>query len=72
MTPHDKIPAIVLALAAAVPQLGPLAPRPIAWKEYPGEWVVVFEDGRKLRFAEAAPQERRPAPATSTRRKERS
>ncbi len=66
-----KIPAVVLTFATAVPQLGPLAPRPVAWKEYCGEWVIVFEDGRKLRFMEA-PQEKRPAISTAPRRKERS
>ncbi len=67
----ERIPAVVLALAAAVPQLGPRAPRPIAWKEYSGEWVIVFEAGRKLRFM-VAPQEKRPAISTAPRRKERS
>ena len=52
------IPAAVLALAATVPQAGPLPPHPIAWRETPDGWVVVFEDGRKMRFpreATAAP-----------------
>ncbi len=47
-------PAIVMALAACMPQHGPLPPQPVAWKEYPGEWVIAFEDGRKLRFVNSA------------------
>ncbi len=46
----ERIPAIVMGLAGAVPQLGPRPPQPVAWKETPTEWVIVFEDGRKLRF----------------------
>lgn len=49
-----SIPAIVMALAARVPQHGPLPPQPVAWKEYPGEWVIAFEDGRKLHFVNSA------------------
>ncbi len=64
-----QIPAAVAALAAAVPQLGPQPPRPIAWKEYPGEWVIVFEDGRKLRFVKAAPPAGAPVPTKKEKTK---
>src|SRR5512146_446267 len=47
----EPIPAVVMALAASVEQLGPLPPRPIAWHEDAGGWVIVLEDGRKLRFS---------------------
>jgi hypothetical protein len=52
-----KIPLTVQALARLVPQLGPLPPHPFAWKEYADAWVIVFDDGRKLRF------EKSPAPS---------
>lgn len=55
MTEHP--PAVVLALAASLPQLGPLPPRPTAWREYPDRWVICLEDGRKLTFT------KEPAPA---------
>ena len=38
-------PATVLALAAAAGAI------PLAWHEYPDRWVIVMQDGRKLRFA---------------------
>lgn len=50
----SRIPAVVMALSRCVAQLGPLPPHPCAWKEYPNAWVVVFDDGRKIRFEKAA------------------
>jgi hypothetical protein len=50
MAPIQQTPAIVLELAASVPQLGPFPPRHIAWAERADAWVIVFEDGRKLVF----------------------
>ena len=40
----DEIPTIVLELASRAKGT------PIAWKEYPDGWTIVFEDGRKLQF----------------------
>ena len=37
-------PPVVLALAAKAKG------NPIAWREIPTGWVIVFEDGRKLTF----------------------
>jgi hypothetical protein len=49
-------PAEIYKLAASVPQYGPLPPHLIAWGEREHEWVIVFEDGRKLTFAKLESQ----------------
>ena len=57
-----EIPAIVTALASGVPQLGPLPPRPIAWKPTASGWVIIFEDGRKLTFENVSHLQEQAAP----------
>jgi len=47
-------PSIVLALAKHAATEHVTDPNPIDWHEYPREWVIVFEDGRKLHFEKAA------------------
>jgi hypothetical protein len=52
----DKIPAIVVALAAQVGK------NPIAWSVHPKTVVIVFQDGPKLTFdREASPRDRLPS-----------
>jgi hypothetical protein len=55
----DKIPSIVLALAEGVHMT------PIAWKEYPGNIVIVFAEGPKISFAREL-AEHKPTARTAT------
>ena len=62
-----EIPAIVAALASSVPQLGPLPPHPIAWKQTASGWVIIFEDGRKVTFENVSHLQEPAAPPTPPR-----
>jgi hypothetical protein len=63
MAEEIKIPAQVLALAEQSATERVPHPNPIAWKEYPDKWVVVFEDGRKMTFGkDEAKAKSAPAP----------
>ncbi len=44
-----NLPAAVLALAHAIDQLGPNPPTVLTFRQDGNQWVVIFEDGRKLR-----------------------
>jgi len=58
----NTIPAIVLEFAKHAATESVPNPIPMTWKEYPGSWVVVFEDGRKVNFIkdEARPEYKTP------------
>jgi hypothetical protein len=66
----DTIPQIVLTLAKEAATERVPNPKPIAWKQYPGSWVIVFEDGRKLNFVktEAIPEATPPAESKPKRK----
>jgi hypothetical protein len=52
---NETMPLEVHALQQALDQLGPNPPHAIAWRLDGAQWVVVFEDGRKLRAAASEP-----------------
>jgi hypothetical protein len=52
------IPLTVLQFAMLDSADGGITPaNPIAWRETADEWVIVYEDGRKLRHAKSQPHD---------------
>jgi hypothetical protein len=62
-----SIPLPVLQFAELDSLDGLHPAKPIAWHEADDEWVIVYEDGRKLRHKNTEPHN---APLTGDRKKE--